>query len=309
MAITARAHSSTSNLGWGFDAFGIALDAGFDTVTAELGGAGLELTVRGEAAAEIPSDPARNTAGRAVAALIARHAPGQCVRLVIRKGTRHGSGMGSSAASAAAAVVAVNELFGLRLTREALVGFAAEGERASAGAAHPDNVAPAIFGGFTIVEKAAPLRITSLPTPPNLRFVMATPAIHVATSTARGRLPGEVSMADYTLGCARSAAIVAAILTNDVVALGRAVEGSFVDAVRARLIPGFDRVREAARQAGATGVFISGAGPTVAAVIGAATDGEAVASAMREAFAAANMRCEARVTRVAPGASIVEGGA
>lgn len=304
--VTVRAHASITNLGYGFDVFGVCVDAGFDEVEVGPGRGGIEVALVGDGCDDIPRDPDRNTAGRAIRAVLSEHGPRQSIRVLIRKGTRPGSGLGSSAASAAAAVVAVDRFLELGLSKERLVYFAAEGERASAGAPHPDNVAASICGGFTIVSNESPLRLLSLHPPASLRFVIATPRLRVTTARARGTLPERVSLAEYSRGSARSAMIVAAILSGDAGALGRAIEGSFVDACREPLIPGCRGVFQAARDAGAAGATISGAGPTIAAVAKPDADGDAIARAMAAAFADAGLESDARVVAVAGGACIVE---
>lgn len=307
MSVSARAFTSTSNFGWGFDAFGMALTVGFDVVTVSATAPGVSLSIVGVGANEVPSDPARNTAGIALSALLARHAPNRGLAVRIHKGIRHGSGMGSSAASAAAAVFAANAELKLNLSALEMIELAAEGERASAGSAHADNVAPAILGGFTIVDKGPPLAVSRFDVPGDLQFVMATPSIHVATSVARQRMPKEIPLATYARGAARSGAIVAAILKGDSTALGHAIEGSFTDEARGPLIPAFEEVRAAGKLAGASGVTISGAGPTVLAVIGPGGHGDDIARAMSKAFRDAGLECDARIARPAPGAALVEG--
>lgn len=285
--------------------FGVCVDAGADEVTVSRGGEGLEIEIVGGEGGGLPTEPHRNTAGRAVAALLERQGVRESLRLSILKGTRPGSGLGSSAASAAAAVVATDALLGLGLSREALVAAAAEGERAAAGAAHPDNVAASICGGFVVVSRETPLRLLAWRPAESIGFVVATPDIRVTTSVARDALPSRVSLADYSRGCARCAMIVAAMQTGDAAALGRVIEDSFVDACRESLIPGCAAVRAAARDAGAAGTCISGAGPTLAAVIGPDADGERVAAAMRAAFSDAGLESVARVVSVADGARVI----
>ena len=305
-SVRAIAYASIANLGHGLDVFGVCVDAGFDEVEIGPGDAGIVLTLTGEAAAGIPSDPDRNTAGRALQALMRRHDITAPIRVNIRKGLAPGSGLGSSATSAAAAVVAANEYFGLDLTREQCVPFAAEGERAAAGTAHADNVAASIFGGFTMVRSGTPMRIVHLPAPEALRFVVATPRLQVETSRARAALPEQVTLLEYVRGCASCAMIVAALASGDIAALGEVIEGSFVDEHRSTLIPGFASVRDAARQAGSAGVCVSGAGPTVAAVVGPDANAEAVARAMKDAFNDADLECNSRLVSVGEGARIVE---
>lgn len=306
-SVRALAHASIANLGHGLDVLGVCVEAGFDLVEAGPCASGMEIAVDGEFADGIPTEPDRNTAGRAVRALMQQAGLDAPIRLTIHKGMPPGSGLGSSAASAAAAVVAADRYFELGLSREQLVHFAAEGEQASAGAAHADNVAASIFGGFTIVLAGAPLKVVHLPAPRALGFVVATPRLRVETSRARAALPEQVTLSDYIRGCASCAIIVAAVSSGDVAALGEAIEGSFVDEHRSTLIPGFAGVRSAARRAGATGVCVSGAGPTVAAVVGADANADAVAQAMKDAFLDVGLKCNARFASVGQGARIVEG--
>ena len=304
--VCARAYASIANLGHGFDVFAIAVNVAFDEVTLSLGGRGLSLRVEGEGARGIPTGPRRNTVGVALARLLSDHPSRAGLRVRILKGKGSG-GLGSSAASAAAAVVAANRLLGLGLSRAALVPYAAHGETASAGAAHADNVAAAIFGGFVIAEKADPTRVTRLAPPARLRFALAIPRLELTTRQARRALPRRIPLAEHAQGCARAGAIVAAIARGDVRALGRAVEGSFAERARARLIPGFAEACESARRAGAEGASLSGAGPAVMAVVDAShADARAVATAMCEAFRRVGVTAEARVGRPAPGARVIE---
>src|SRR5207249_8592317 len=130
---------------------------------------------------------------------------------------------------------------------------------------HADNVAAAIFGGFVIAEKADPTRVTRLAPPAGLRFALAIPRLELTTRRARRALPRCIPLADHAQGCARAGAIVAAIARGDVRALGRAVEGSFAERARARLVPGFAGACESARRGAAAGAAMGGAGRAVRA--------------------------------------------
>lgn len=307
--VIARAWTTTANLGHGMDFFGLALDLAADEITAERlpeersGTGGEQVQIVGDPNyPDIPADASKNTAGCAVLSLLDAHDPRVGVRLAIRKGVPPGSGLGSSAASAAAAVMAVNELLGLGHSRDQLVQFAAEGERAAAGAAHADNVAPALLGGFVIVSGD---EVRALETPARPRFVVALPEVRVNTKQARDALPKTIPMGEYSRGAARAALTVTAWQRGDIPAFGRAIEGSLVDSCRAELIPGYERVATAAREAGAAGVAISGSGPAVLAVLRDTGCGERVAEAMHAAFAGAGLRCETFETGVGPGAEVV----
>lgn len=305
--VRVRAYASIANLGYGFDAFGLCVDAASDVVTLQMTNEPAEIEVVGNCGQGIPGQWERNTAGLAVRAMLDERNIDQPLRILIEKGIRPGSGLGSSAASAAAAVVAANALFDLNVSPTALVAYAAEGERAAAGTAHADNVAAAVLGGFTIVDHADHSSVLSLPVGQGIRFVVATPSVEVSTEASRKSLPTDVSLKTYSTGCARAGMIISALTSGDAAALGRAIEGSFVDRARARLIPGCEEVMRRAKEAGALGVTISGAGPTVAAVV--ADDGEAVVAAMREGFMTAELESDVRVTSVGPAAQVLEGDA
>ncbi len=305
--VTAKAFASVANLGHGFDALGVAVEAGFDLVTVSLATSCDEIIVAGRFAELVPTEPARNTAGLAVSALRRKFEIESPIHMKIDKGIRCGSGMGSSAASAAAAVKAAAELFGLPVTVGELVAFAAEGERASAGTAHADNVAASLIGGFVVCAPDDACRVTRLTSPSaSIRFVLALPDLHVPTEQARRAMPPTISLGDYSKGCSRVAEIVAAINSGDARSLGRAIEDSFVDKARGPLIPGFDDVCERARDAGAFGVTIGGAGPTVAAVVDDSVDADAVANAMQAGFSNAGLRSDTHVANVAGCATIVD---
>lgn len=305
-SVRARAYASIGNVGHGFDVFGMCVDVAHDEVEVSRGGAGLELALGGAGAAGIPADPAANTAGRAIMAMRERHALSGPLRVHVQKGTRSGSGLGSSAASAAAAVVAVDALFGLRLSKPELVLFAAEGERASAGAAHTDNVAAAIYGGFVVFCNETPPRVSHVTPPASLRFVLTLPDVRIHTLDARAVLPGHVSVADYSRGTARAALSAFALVEGDVRRFGEVIEGSIFEASRAKLLPGFAEACAAARRAGAYGCVMSGAGPAVAAVIDGRVDAAAVAKAIENAFATAGVKSECFFASPGPAARVVE---
>jgi len=303
------APSTTANLGPGFDVFGMALDLSCDRLEASLDGEGVGLEVSSPFRVEVPSDPARNTAGVVARLLLERAGKRLGVRLRLDKGVRPGCGLGSSGASAAAAAVALNELLGLGLSRFELVSYAAKGEAASAGAAHADNVSPAILGGFTLVRSYDPLDVLRLRVPRNLRVAVAIPEIEVPedkTKIARSILPREIPLPHMVRNVGNAAGMIAGLLQGDVALVGRCMSDQVVEPVRARLIPGYDRVKRAAVEAGASGVTISGAGPAMLAVVDSEqVRAEDVAEAMREGFELEGLSAESRVARASNGARIV----
>jgi len=258
---------------------------------------------------EVSSNPSRNTAGVVARLLLERSGEGLGVRMSLMKGVKPGCGLGSSGASAAAAAVALNELLGLGLSKIELVSYAAKGEVASAGAAHADNVSPAILGGFTLVRSYDPLDVLSLRVPKPLRLAVAIPMIEVPggkTKKARSILPREVPLSDMVRNVGYASGLVVGMLTGDVGLVGRCMSDRVVEPLRARLIPGYTAVRRAAVEAGASGVTISGAGPAMIAVVDSRrARTEDVAKAMEEAFEREGLSAESHVAAASKGVQIV----
>lgn len=239
----------------------------------------------------MPAAVGKNTAGRTVKRMAAVFGSGGGeLRVRVEKGVPAGCGMGSSAASAAAAAVALNKLLRLGLGPSELVRFAGEGEAASAGAPHYDNVAASILGRFVIVKSASPLEVVRTDTPRGLHAVVAIPEIAVPrakTAAARGAVPRRVPLAGCTDNLAAAAMLVAAMMRGDADAAGRAAGGdAIVEPAREHMIPGYREVKAAAVDAGASGATISGAGPSVIAFATSLARGNAAGRAMREEFAA-----------------------
>lgn len=289
-----RAPASTANLGPGFDCFGLALEDPFDVVEVERSSE-LTVEVSGPGAESIPTRPEANTAG-VVATEMLR---GEGVHVSVEKGIRPSSGLGSSAASAAGAAVAINEEFGLGHSREELVAFAARGEAASAGAPHPDNVAPSVMGGFTVVRDGEVVCLE----PPEMDLAVALPDLELSTEESRSVLPDSVALGDAVENVASASLLVAGMAAGDASMVGRGMRDALVEPVRAELVSGYRAVREAALGAGALGVALSGAGPSVVAICEV---GDAAASAMECAFAEHGVAAEGFVTEPGNGAEVLE---
>lgn len=286
--IAAFAPATVSNVGCGFDVLGFALDAPGDVVSARaLDRSGVEIAEIEGDSGRLPRDPAKNTASAAVQALLARLGTRQGVSLIIHKGMPLASGIGSSGASAVAAVVAVNELLGRPAPLDVLLTAAMEGEVAGCGAAHPDNVAPALYGGFLLARHATPPDLVPLPVPRGLSCALLHPHVEVKTSDARAVLGEHVPLRDAVRQWANVGALVAALYSNDLALLSRALEDYIAEPKRAPLVPGIYEVKEAARGAGALGCSLSGAGPSMFALCASRANAEAAGAAMRDAYRAA----------------------
>lgn len=205
------------------------------------------------------------------------------IEIRIHKGMPRGSGLGSSAASAVGGAVAANLLYGSDLDGNALMEAALDGEMVASSARHADNVAASLLGGLTIVKRHDPLEVIRLEAPQALRMVVVLPDMEIETHRARALIPARIPLSDAVCNWAHVAALVAAVARGNVAGMGRAVEDRVAEPARRGLIPGFDRVKGAALEAGAHGCSISGAGPSLFAVATAETSAR-VARAMRDAF-------------------------
>ncbi|SDR14817.1 homoserine kinase [Natronobacterium texcoconense] len=289
--LTVRAPATSANLGSGFDVFGVALGTPADVVRVERAPE-TTITVTGTGSQYIPEDPDKNTVGAVVDAL---DAP---ARIRIDKGVRPSSGLGSSAASAAAAAVALNELYDRGFTRKELVPIAAEGEAIVSGEAHADNVAPSILGGFTVATADGVTQVDA-----SIPLVACLPEAVISTRDARNVVPEYAHMNDVVDTVGNAATLTVGMARNDPDLVGRGMEDEIVTPERSKLIDGYDRVRDAALEAGATGVTVSGAGPGMLAACYRG-DRQAIASAMVDAFDAVGVEARAYQTTVGDGARL-----
>ena len=299
--VTVKAPSSTANLGPGFDVFGLALDAFYDTVTLTKTKNGIKIITDDD----IPTNPEKNTAGLVVKNMMKKFKIKGGVEIKIKKGIPAGYGMGSSAASAAATAVAFDKLFGLKLDGNSLVEFAGSGEKASAGTVHYDNVAASVLGGFVIV-KTNPLDVIRIDPPTNLRMCVAVPTISVPkkkTKVSRGVIPKKIKLSDSILNLSNAAAIVAGFMKKDSEIIGNSIKDVIVEPARQHMIPGFAKVKENAIKAGALGVTISGAGPSVIAFSKNSADLKKISLSMSKGFASANTKCQTVICKPSKGAA------
>ena len=304
-SVLVHSPATLSNLGCGFDVFGLALAAPYDTIRLSCRAAP-GISIRHLDPYNLPTDPARNVAGVALQALL-QAVPGEIgFDLEITKGIMPGSGVGSSAASAVGAVVAANALLGDRFTKMQLVDFAMEGEALASGARHADNIAPAVFGGFTVVRALEPaLDIIALPAPP-LWVAVVHPQIEVKTREARALLPLTVPLPLAVRQWANVGGLVAGFLTANYALIGRALEDYIVEPARAPLIPGLAEARRRALAAGALGGGISGSGPSIFMLNRDGETAHAVAAALGSVFAELGIAYELHVGRIATeGARVV----
>lgn len=300
--VAVYAPGSVSNLGPGFDCLGIAFTGRGDLVTAHrTAGGGVRVTAVSDP--RIPTDAARNTAAIAASAVLARARVDGGLELTIEKGLPLASGMGGSAASAVAGAVAADAVLGTRLAKMDLLAAALEAEAVVSGR-HPDNAAPSLLGGAVLVASVDPLQLMPLRVHPDLELVLATPGYTVETARARAVLPGDVPRGEAVAQAALLAGLVIGLERGDGDLIRRSMVDRIAEPARASLYPGYPEARAAGLEAGALGVAVSGAGPTVVAIV-RSESAEAVGAALRSAYerlgitaAVHAAECDARGARV-----------
>jgi homoserine kinase len=259
--IRIHAPATVANLVCGFDVLGLALQEPYDVMELELLPTPV-VQIEHEDAFGLPTAAEKNVAGVVLLAMVEAMENSCGFRLTINKQIRPGSGLGSSAASAAGAAAAANKLLDDRFTLPELVQFAMLGEKLATGVKHADNIAPALYGGVTLIRSIHPLDIVRID-PPALHVSVVHPQIEVRTSDARQILKKQILLKDAIKQWGNVAGLVAGFLQKDYALIGRSLEDVLIEPVRSMLIPGFDTLKKNCLAAGALGGGISGSGPSV----------------------------------------------
>ena len=269
--ITVRVPASTSNLGPGFDCLGVALRI-YNTVRVARNSLRQHFHPRivSEAADRFFHEGRRRAFSFSCS--IAEQIP-------------RSRGLGSSATIRLGILLALNRLSGNPLDQLKIFQLCAELE------GHPDNAAPATFGGFTVVGSARcadPRKLSGqggVPTiqrfavAPRLHFVLLVPDLEIQTSRARNVVPSKISHAAAVENCGNACALTAAFVSQDYEKLRGVFADHLHQPFRVKLIPFLPRVIVAAEKAGALGAFLSGSGSTICAMT--LQDRDRIAAAMK----------------------------
>lgn len=307
---SAAAPCSTANLGPGYDVFGLALDAFEDKVKVSRASSDGEgrISIKNSDQA-IPSTPESNSAGLVAKKMMQDFGISDNIEIEVTKGVPSGYGVGSSAASAAAAAMAFNTLYDLKIDKNRLVEYAAEGEVASAGTKHYDNVSASLLGSFVVCRIASDrLQFTRLEPPKDLVLVIAVPWLEVPkkkTEVARSVLPKVVPLKDVVHNISGAATIVAGFALKDVETITKGIDDAIIEPARKHLIPGYDSVKQNAISAGALAVTISGAGPSMIAFLKTSKNAKTVAAAMVKGFKETGIESRTFVCRASKGARLL----
>ena len=246
--------ASSANLGPGFDCFGVAWQL-YNELEFIPGGSGLVVTGCDEKYCNED-----NLAYRAYCAVLERFqlAPEPLTINFLRCDIPISRGLGSSSALLVGGVMAANAIHGLNMTRDELLSVATALE------GHPDNVAPALFGGLTAsaVEAGIPLSV-HYPLSPKLHFTALIPPFELSTALSRKVLPHDVPRADAIFNVSRAALVLSALGSGDISLLRAVMADRLHEPYRRALIDGYDTARGLAYKHGAEAMCISGAGSTL----------------------------------------------
>jgi homoserine kinase len=258
--IKVKVPATTANMGSGFDSIGMALQM-YNIVFAEEIDSGLEIIIQ-NGDKDIPTDES-NLIYQTIRYFyreVGQKMPG--IRIVQQDSIPHTRGLGSSAACIVAGLHIGNALSKSFFSKEELVQMAAQLE------GHPDNTTPAILGGMTVgAMNDADMKYVKVNVAENLHFAVMIPDFTLSTELARSVLPQDISLKDGVFNASRAALLTASMITGDIDNLSMAMEDKFHEPYRMKLIPGMKDIFIEAKKHGAKGVFLSGAGPTIIAVI------------------------------------------
>lgn len=281
-AVRVQVPASTANLGPGFDCLGMALNL-YNIVEMQEA-AQLEITVEGEGAGSIVRDES-NLVFQAAGVLFERagyRPPGLKIRLI--NNIPLARGLGSSSAAILGGLLAANALSGGTFSSAELLDMALELE------GHADNLAAALWGGIAVVAPVeGKVRHVKLEPPAGLKVIAAVPDYTLSTAASRQVLPETIPYRDAVYNLGRLALLIAALSRQDTDLFSVAMQDVLHQPYRAVLIPGMDRIMQAARDAGARSVTLSGAGPTITAF---ACEREAdIARAMQQSILDSGINC------------------
>lgn len=289
------APASVANVAVGFDILGFAIDKPGDEIIVRFSDQvkGLKITLITGAKGKLPYDIKKNTAGYAAWTMLKHLGEEERgIEMEIHKKMPFGSGLGSSAASAAAGVMAINELLRRPLTKREMLHFAVLGEQIADGAYHADNVAPSLMGGMLLIRNNKDLDVHRLPLPKGLYATVVYPYVKILTKDARDVLSATVSLSKTIEQTGNIGGFIIGMFNSDFELISRSLNDVIVEPQRAKLIPHFYEVKEAALKAGALGCSISGAGPSIFALSQNSLIAEEVGEAMKRIFLDNNIDLE-----------------
>ncbi|MGE4284229.1 MAG: homoserine kinase [Clostridia bacterium] len=259
--ISVKVPASSANLGAGFDCMGVALKL-YNLIDVEEISSGLDINILGETTTFLPKDE-KNLVYQSMLKIfdyIGRYPKGLKINLTNRIPVTRG--LGSSSACVAGGLFAANALTGYQLTQKELITMAAQIE------GHPDNSTPTILGGMVVaVMDKGEVPYVRIKLPDTLKFAVFVPGFTLATKKARNILPDVISHKDGVFNAGRAALMAASMVAGNYDNIPFAVEDKLHQPYRAELIPDMKQIFDVSKQYGAKGAFLSGAGPSIIAIL------------------------------------------
>ncbi|WP_339916670.1 homoserine kinase [Yeosuana marina] len=289
--------ATVANVSCGFDVLGFCLDSvGDEMIIRKTDKKGIYITkIEGF---DLPFEAELNVAGVSALAMYEAAKPDCGFEIEIYKNIKPGSGIGSSAASAVGSVFGMNELLGRPFNKTELTAFAIKGEALASKCEHADNLAPAMFGGFTLVKSLSPLQILEIPSPDDLYATIIHPQIEIKTSEARAILPQNIPLSDAIAQWANFGSLIHALHTSDYPLIESSLHDVIVEPYRNQLIPYFKEVKYASLQAGALGAGISGSGPSIFTLSKGLETAKNVKQAMNDIYSKTSLDFDIHVSKI-----------
>lgn len=289
--------ATVANVSCGFDVLGFCLNSvGDEMVIRKTATKGIVISkIEGF---DLPVETDKNVAGVSALALYEAIKPDCGFEIEIFKKIKPGSGIGSSAASAVGSVFGMNELLGKPFNKTELTKFAIKGEALASKCEHADNLAPALFGGFTLVKSVCPLEIIQIPTPHHLYATIIHPQIEIKTAEARAILPNKIDLQDAITQWANVGSLIHGLHTSDYQLIKSSLKDVVVEPYRSSLIPNFDEVKNRVLKVGALGCGISGSGPSIFTLSEGLETANNVEEVMKDVFLKTDIKFETYVSEI-----------
>ena len=289
--------ATVANVACGFDVLGFCLDTiGDEMVVRKVDKKGVRITkIEGF---KLPFETELNVAGVSALALYQELQPDCGFEIEIKKNIKPGSGIGSSAASAVGSVYGINALLGSSLNKTQLTQFAIKGEALASGSEHADNIAPALFGGFTLVKSVNPLEILQIPSPDNLYVTIIHPQIEIKTAISRAILPKNVPLKDAINQWANVGSFIHSLHTSDYPLMQRSLHDVIIEPHRSKLIPHYNEVKQQTLKVGALGTNISGSGPSIFSLCKGIENANKVRDVMTNIYSNTGIEFDVHVSKI-----------
>lgn len=295
--ITLFSPATVANVACGFDVLGFCLDTiGDEMVVRKVDKKGVKITkIEGF---KLPFETELNVAGVSALYMYQELQPDCGFEIEIKKNIKPGSGIGSSAASAVGSVYGINALLGSPLNKTQLTQFAMKGEALASGSEHADNIAPALFGGFTLVKSVNPLEILQIPSPDNVYVTIIHPQIEIKTAISRDILPKNVPLEDAISQWANVGSLIHSLHTSDYSLMQRSLHDVIIEPHRSKLIPHYNEVKQQTLNAGALGTNISGSGPSIFSLCEGIEIANQVRDVMRNIYSNTGIEFDIHVSKI-----------